>query len=65
MAKNIETVQDLIDILNTIDDKSQPLNITGICGYDNNSRNIYHYFYTARIWDKSITRKDHLTLVLE
>ena len=40
-SKYIQTVQDLIDLLNTIKDKSKHLRIQG---------NKYIYFYSAEIW---------------
>ena len=43
-SKYIQTVQDLIDLLNTIKDKSKHLRIQGITGMDENSRNKYIYF---------------------
>lgn len=49
-SKYIETIQDLIDLLNTVKDKSKPLRIQGITGMDENSRNNYIYFYNAEIW---------------
>ena len=49
-SKYITTVQDLIDLLNTIEDKSKPLRIQGITGQDDNSINEYIYFYKAEIW---------------
>lgn len=49
-SKYIETVQDLIDLLNTVKDKSKPLRIQGITGMDENYRNNYIYFYSAEIW---------------
>ena len=49
--KYITTVQDLIDLLNTIEDKSRPIRIQGIIGQDENSRNEYAYFHLAEIWD--------------
>lgn len=49
-SKYIKTVQDLIDLLNTIEDKSKQLRIQGITGMDSNCRNNYIYFYNAEIW---------------
>ena len=49
-SKYIKTVQDLIDLLNTVEDKSKPLSVQGILGLDSNSRNRYIYFYKAEIW---------------
>lgn len=54
-SKYITTVQDLIDLLNTVEDKSKPLRIQGIIRQDDNSRNEYIYFYQAEIcgnWKK-------------
>ena len=62
--KYIETVQDLIDLLNTIEDKSKPLRIQGITGQDDNSRNEYIYFYKAEIWD-NWKKDDKPILVLQ
>ena len=53
--KYIQTVQDLIDVLNEVEDKSKPFSIEGIMGLDSNSRNIYSYFYHAEIWGPAIT----------
>ena len=63
-SKHIETVQDLIDLLNTVKDKSQPLRIQGIVGMDENSRNNYVYFYNAEIWG-NLTDDDKPILVLQ
>ena len=63
-SKYIETVQDLIDLLNTIKDKSKHLRIQGITGMDENSRNKYIYFYSAEIWG-NWTDDDKPILVLQ
>ena len=63
-SKYITTVQDLIDLLNTIEDKSKPLRIQGIIGQDDNSRNEYVYFYQAEIWD-NWKKDDKPILVLQ
>lgn len=60
----IKTVQDLIDLLNTIEDKSQSLSMQGIVGIDSNSRNKYEYFFKAELWDREITGRGAV-LVLE
>ena len=39
--KYIQTVQDLIDVLNEVEDKSRYLSINGIVGLDSNYRNKY------------------------
>ena len=57
--KYIQTVQDLIDLLNNIEDKTKPFSIEGIIGLDSNSRNIYSYFYNAEIWAPDITRNGY------
>ena len=51
--KYITTVQDLIDVLNQVEDKSRYLSIQGIIGMDSNCRNKYEYFYDAEIWDNT------------
>lgn len=51
--KYIQTVQDLIDVLNEVEDKSRYLSINGIVGLDSNYRNKYEYFYNAEIWDNT------------
>lgn len=57
--KYITTVQDLIDVLNQVEDKSRHLSIHGITVMDSNCRNKYEYFYNAEIWgldsDKGVT----------
>ena len=63
-SKYIETVQDLIDLLNTVKDKSKPLRIQGITGMDENFRNNYIYFYNAEIWG-NYTDDDKPILVLQ
>lgn len=62
--KYIQTVQDLIDLLNTIEDKSQHLSISGIIGIDSNCRNKYEHFFKAEIWDPEITCSGY-KLILE
>jgi len=60
----IKTVQDLIDLLNTVEDKSKPLRIQGITGMDSNCRNNYIYFYKAELWG-NWDHDDKPILVLE
>ena len=52
-SKYITTVQDLIDVLNQVEDKSRHLSIQGITGMDSNCRNKYEYFYDAEIWENN------------
>lgn len=62
--KYIQTVQDLLDLFNSIEDKSQQLSISGIVGIDSNCRNNYEHFFKAKIWDPEITHNGY-ELILE
>lgn len=61
--KYIDTIQDLIDLLNTVDDKSRSIEIQGYIGMESNFRSHFEHFSEAQIWGND-NGNEQLRLVL-
>lgn len=50
------TTNELINLLNTVENKDEEIYFTVVTGYDSNGRYNYEYGYKAEIWDHNITK---------